>query len=427
MSLRPLTLLAALFMAALAQGPAGPAAAQAPQRSATAAASPVSAGAPERQVLVLLRLPPEHFRSDGGYGGGYGGGIGKTARRRIAERLAHDHGLSLDEGWPMPLVGVDCFVMTAPPGRSAEQVAQELSHDRQVAWSEPMHTYRAESASPPNDPLFRLQPAARDWRLADLHQISTGRNVRVAVVDSGVDVTHPDLAGRIQVSQDFAPEHPGRAELHGTGVAGVIAAVEDNRLGIAGVAPEARLMALRACWQQGEAAATVCDSLSLAKALHFAVEHDAQVINLSLAGPPDLLLGKLIDVAEARGAVVVSAADPKLAHGGFPASHPGVVAVTDDPARSSEIPAYVAPGRDIPTTEPGGRWSLVAGSSFAAAHVSGLYALMRQRDPHERGPPALVPAHAGGPIDACATLMRVSAPCSGCACAQPPGYVAARP
>jgi subtilisin family serine protease len=416
-----LTLLAALLLAL-----AGPALAQ--TVAPPAALTPASAGVAERQVLVLLRLPPEHFRTDGGYGGGYGAGVGRAARHRIAARLAREHGLSLAEGWPMPLVGLDCFVMTAPPGRSPAAVAAELARDRDVAWSEPMHVYRAESAGAPNDPLFRLQPAARDWRLADLHQLSTGRDVRVAVVDSGVDVSHPDLAGRIQVFEDFAPEHPGRAELHGTGVAGVIAAVEDNHLGIVGVAPQARLMALRACWQSGEtAAATVCDSLSLAKALHFAVEHDAQVINLSLAGPPDLLLGRLIDVAGQHGAVVVSAADPKLAHGGFPASHPGVVAVTDDPGRGGEIPAYVAPGRDVPTTQPGGRWSLVAGSSFAAAHVSGLYALMRQRDPHERGPPALVPAHAGGPIDACATLLRVSAPCGACACAQPAGYAQARP
>ncbi|MBW8815485.1 MAG: S8 family serine peptidase [Caulobacterales bacterium] len=421
------TLLAALALLALA----GPVLAQAPATSRPAADLPAmaSAGVAERQVLVLLRLPPEHFRADGGYAGGYGGGVGRAARQRIAERLAREHGLALAEGWPMPLVGLDCFVMTAPPGRAPAQVAAELARDREVAWSEPMHVYRAEGAAagPPNDPLYRLQPAAREWRLADLHQIATGKDVRVAVVDSGVDTAHPDLAGRIQLSQDFVPDHPGRAELHGTGVAGVIAAVEGNHLGIVGVAPEARLMALRACWQPGEGSSTICDTLSLAKALHFAVEHDAQVINLSLAGPPDLLLGRLIDAAQARGAVVVSAADPRLARGGFPASHPGVVAVTDDPARGGEIPAYVAPGRDVPTTQPGGRWSLVAGSSFAAAHVSGLYALMRQRDPHERGPPALVPAHTGGPIDACATLLRVSAPCRACACAQPASYAAARP
>src|SRR5206468_5692298 len=107
------------------------------------------------------------------------------------------------------------------------------------------------------------------------------------------------------------------------------------------------------------------DSLSLAKALVFAIEHKAEVINLSLSGPPAPLLGKLIDVAGARGAAVVGAYDPDLPAGGFPASHPGVIAVSDSgPAPPS---VFLAPGRDIPVTEPGGRWGLADGSSYAAA------------------------------------------------------------
>ena len=89
----------------------------------------------------------------------------------------------------------------------------------------------------------------------------------------------------------------------------------------------------------------MCDTLSLAKALYFAIGHDAQVINLSLSGPPDPLLGRLIDAALSRGMVVVGALDPNAADGGFPADHPGVVAVSDDPAIT--IPgALVAPGRE---------------------------------------------------------------------------------
>jgi len=314
----------------------------------------------------------------------------------------------------MPLVGVDCFVLRAPAGQSAKAVAEELSHDREVAWAEPMQTYTAQAAprpiaraAPPNDPLFRLQPAAQAWKLADLHSVATGRNVRVAVVDSGVDLRHPDLMGQVETHQDFAPEHPGAAEQHGTGVAGIIAAVEDNHVGIAGVAPNARLMALRACWQQADQV-TVCDTLSLAKAIHYAVEHDAQVINLSLSGPPGPLLGRLIDVALARGEVVVGAMDPAQVGGGFPASHPGVVAVT---SVGGSAGPYAAPGRDVPTTEPGGKWNLVNGNSFAAAHVSGLYALLRQKNPGERRP-ALVTATAGGEIDACASLMGAARPCA---------------
>ncbi len=343
---------------------------------------------------MLLRLPPDHFRPGGNYADSYGDGAGAAARRRVAQKIATAHGLTLVTNWPIPLAGVDCFVMTVPANQSPEQVALALARDPEVAGAEPMHVYRTQASTPAprereaggdlqtaeathNDPLYRTQPAAQEWRLAELHKTATGRNIKVAVIDSMVDAAQPDLVGQIQTIQDFVLDHPRVAEQHGTGVAGIIAAVADNHIGIAGVAPRARLMALRACWQEG-AAGAVCDTLSLAKALYFAIGHDAQVINLSLSGPPDPLLGRLIDMALARGTVVVGALDPQAADGGFPASHAGVIAVTDDPA--STIPgAVLAPGREAPTTQPGGRFAFVSGSSYAAAHVSGLFALMRER------------------------------------------------
>lgn len=381
-----------------------------------AAFVPAQAGegtAANNQIVVLLRLPSPHFRAESAYGGAYGDGAGLAARRRIAGRLAHAYGLVQVVSWPIPAAGVDCFIMRVPQGRSTEEVAAAVARDPEVAGSEPLHTYRAQAAGappppndPPNDPLFRLQPAAQAWRLADLHAVVTGRNVKVAVVDSRVDTTHPDLAGRVQVSRDFTLGQPAVSELHGTEVAGVIAAVADNHLGIVGVAPAARLMALRACWQEQASADTICDTLSLARALSFALENGAQVINLSLSGPSDLLLGRLIDAAVARGVVVVGAVDPAQARGGFPASHPGVVAVAADLAGAKGAGAFVAPGRDIPTTLPGGRWSLVNGNSFAAAHVSGLFALLRERSRGSKAPLTLVISQKGGGIDAYASLQR---------------------
>ena len=371
-----------------------------------------------RQVLVMLRLQPEHARPNADYGGSYGGGVERAARHRIAARLARRYGLVLEDDWPMPLVGVDCFIMNVPAARSPADVADRLSHEPDVAWSEPMNVYRAQGASvgasagaaaTHNDPLYPVQPAAREWRLAALHQLATGRNVRVAVIDSMVEATHPDLAGQIAISRDFVTGRPAMSERHGTGVAGVIAARADNGLGIAGVAPGARLMALRACWQEASAsdrpAATLCDSLGLAKALDFAISHDAQVINLSLSGPSDTLLGKLIDAAQTRHITVVGAFDRDAAGGGFPASHPGVVAVADESSGPAPAGVYAAPGRDVPTTTPGGHWALVNGSSFAAAHVSGLIALLREHRTSAGAPLQLVSASAGGgAIDACATL-----------------------
>jgi hypothetical protein len=371
-----------------------------------------TAPAPAQEVLVLVRLPPEHYRPGAAYGAGYADDLARQAERRLAGRIAHAHGLTLVDDWPMPLLGLDCFVMAAPATETAEQAAAALARDPGVAWSEPMHLYRAEGLiAGHNDPLFRVQPAAREWRLAELHKVVTGRHVSVAVIDSQVDAAHPDLAGQVAVSADFAPAPAHGGERHGTGVAGLIAAKADNGVGIAGVAPESRLLALRACWQQS--AATVCDSVSLAKALHFAIERRAEVINLSLAGPPDLLLGKLVDLAVARGATVVAAYDPKLPHGGFPASHHGVIAVADEAVARPASGVYIAPGRDVPTTQPGGRWSLVDGSSYAAAEVSGLMALVRERARLSGGQIALVSTRpGGGAINACATLLGDARPCA---------------
>src|SRR5947209_1169436 len=260
------------------------------------------------------------------------------------------------------------------------------------------------------------QPAAREWHLADLHRIATGRGVKVAVIDSGIEATHPDLAGQVLVNRNFVAGQQLAPEQHGTGVAGIIAAKADNGIGIAGIAPGARLLGLRACWQVNGAAGTVCDSLSLAKAIYFAIEQHADVINLSLAGPGDRLVGELLKVALAKGTAIVSAFDRKLAGGGFPASLAGVIAVSDTSLAPAREQAYIAPGRDIPTTQPGGRWFLVNGSSYAAAHVSGLIALMRER--RRSSAIVFVSAHRGsGSIDACASLLRAGGPCE-CSCGQ---------
>lgn len=170
--------------------------------------------------------------------------------------------------------------------------------------------------------------------------------------------------------------------------------------------------------------ATVCDSLSLAKALYFAIEHKARIINMSLSGPQDLLLAKLLQIGVARGIVIVAAFNPKLPRGGFPASQPGVIAVSDRSLPAPLSGVYTAPGQDVPTTRSGGRWYLVNGSSYAAAHVSGLVALLRERAASKRGSPSFVSARAGGgAINACATLIRAAKPCD-CSCPDTPQVAA---
>jgi hypothetical protein len=373
-------------------------------------------GADTRQVLVLLRLPPAHFRADRDYAGDWGDLADRSAQRRLAARIARDRGLQLLDDWPVPSLGLDCFVMALPAELPLAQAITALSGDPRVVWAQPMHEFQGRSAAAAADPLFAAQPAATAWHLAELHRVATGRRVNVAVIDSGVDAAHPDLAGAIAINENFAGSAaPAGGDTHGTAVAGIIAARADNGIGIAGVAPDARLLALRACWP-GADGGTRCNSLTLAKALQFALGHQAQVVNLSLAGPQDRLLAELLALLLARGVAVVAAADPAWPGGGFPASQPGVIAVVDD-GTSPTVPAnaWMAPGRDVPTSLPGARWGLLSGASFAAAHVSGLMALMRELKPSVVAAPAVLRT-IGGSVDACATLSRLAESCV-CDCA----------
>jgi hypothetical protein len=397
---------------ALALAMAGPVAA----RSEVLPAAPSEAEA-SQQVLVLLRLPPSHYRPDGRYAGGYGDRLGAASRQRIGDRLARRYRLARSSSWAMPILGLDCLVMDVPTGRSPQQVAEEIGRDPAVAWSQPMNVFRTQGGPVAhNDPLFRAQPTAQAWRLAELHALATGRNVRIAVIDSAVDRSHPDLARQVLSSQDFVTGRPATAENHGTAVAGIIAAAADNGVGIAGVAPGARILALRACWQAGADGAAACSTLSLAKALYSAVSGGANVINMSLSGPSDPLLSQLIDVALDRGVTVVATYDPKSPTGGFPASHARVVAVaSQEDGAAARSGVVLAAGRDIPAPQPGGRWGLVSGGSYATAEVSGLVALARERRGSAGARAGLV-THPGGAVDACASIAAAHKPCE-CACA----------
>ena len=373
----------------------------------------------DRQVLVMLREAPQHFRPDGGYAGGYATGTGRHALRRVAERLATDYDLSVVEDWPMPSLGVECFLMRArAPEAASEAVADRLARDSRVESAQPLQFFRTLAQT---DSLSSLQPAARAWRLEEMHRLATGRGVRVAAIDTGVDAAHPDLAGRVSILANFVDASAMRAEAHGTAVAGIIAARGDSHAGTVGIAPDAILLALRACWEVDEHRGARCSTFTLAKALQFAIDRNAQVINLSLTGPRDRLLGRLLDAAMAQGTTVVAAVDPQLHDGGFPASHPGVLAVDDDAPRPASPAELRAPGHDIPAPLPGGRWGFVSGPSFAAAEVSGVIAILRELAPAltsiEARNALAAPAPAGSAratiVDAYAAVERTAGAC-GC-------------
>jgi subtilisin family serine protease len=326
----------------------------------------------------------------------------------------------------MPALGVDCFVFDAHDGERAQRVARALAADPRVESAQPMQLFHVLGATPRPllDPLYAAQPATLAWHLTELHAHATGKGVRVAVVDSGVALDHPDLRGQVELARNFVDAGRVPGEAHGTAVAGIIAAGERNGVGMVGIAPQARLLALRACWQVDVGSAS-CSSFTLARALQFAIDARVRVLNLSLSGPDDRLLARLLDVALLRGIFVTGAYDASQRDGGFPASHPGVLAV-GGLGNAAHRHVLLAPAAGIPATLPGGAWGLVSGASYATAQVSGLVALVRQARP-DLTPAQLLtvlepvaelrsPPEPPQAIDACVVMLRTVGRCV-CACA----------
>ena len=382
---------------------------------------PADRAAADRQILVMLRAAPPHFRPDAAYAAVYDSRVRQGAQRRIAERLARQHALEVIEGWPMPALGVDCFVLESATPAGIDAAVEAIGRDARVESVQAMNVFHVLGH---NDPLYPLQPSAQLWHLADVHRFATGRNVRIAEIDTGVDADQPDLRGRVAVRRDFAAPAATAPETHGTAVAGIIAARADDGIGIAGIAPAATLIALRACAQEQGGDGATCTSFALARALQSALDENAQVINLSLGGPRDRLIERLLDAALTRRIVVVAAVDPRVAGGGFPAAHPGILAVMSEQGRMPPSGALLAPGRDIPATLPGERWGFVSGSSYAAAHVASVAALLLEAVPGmgprevQRAFAATMTATASGEpamIDVCAAIARAANACV-CGC-----------
>jgi subtilisin family serine protease len=257
--------------------------------------------------------------------------------------------------------------------------------DKRVLIAQPLNEFESAtsaSVSTFDDPYARLQTNVSALDVAEAHAISRGTGVRVAVIDTGVDIEHPDLAGRTQLTRNYIDDDARefRNDRHGTQVAGLIAAAANNGIGIVGVAPDVRLLAYKACWQPSPTSAGRCNSFTLAQALADALSARAQVINLSLVGPSDALLEALVGKATAAGVIVVGAVsnDPRF---GFPAKLPQVLPVAEaESAPEKTEGILLAPARDIVTLVPNGHYDFASGSSLATAQVTGVVALLLARN-----------------------------------------------
>jgi subtilisin family serine protease len=273
-----------------------------------------------------------------------------------------------------------CVLFRIPPGTTREAVIEKLMQDKRVLIAQPLNEFESATTatSPFDDPYARLQTNVNALDVAEAHNFSRGAGIRVAIIDTGVDVEHPDLAGRTQLTRNYIDDDATefRSDRHGTQVAGLIAAAANNGIGIVGVAPDVKLMAFKACWQPSPSSAGRCNSFTLAQALADALGAKAQIVNLSLVGPSDPLLEALVEKTIDAGVVVVGAVseDPRLS---FPARLPRVLPVAEAETSVNDGAEILrAPARDIVTLVPNGHYDFASGSSLATAQVTGVVALL---------------------------------------------------
>ena len=400
-----------------------------PTRAAVPPLPAEALNSPEHFVVVTVRNTPLASASRAGSTvRGYdtaGGYSASATARSTVDAIARDYGLHEVSGWPIAVLKVHCVVFRLPPDQTPEGMVRVLARDDRVESAEPLHAYATLGAEY-NDPYRPLQRNLDSLSIEDAHRASTGKGVKVAVIDTGVDVEHADLQapGRTFVLRDFV--HDGTAgsasDRHGTQVAGLIAAVANNGIGIAGVAPGVSLYAFKACWYAAPDSRAVCNTFTLGQALAAAIELKVNVVNLSLSGPMDPLLGRLVTQAISRGAVVVGALGADESGPSFPTAVPGVIAVDSAEDHPSRPDVVLAPGRDILTLAPGGHYDFASGSSLATAEVSGTVALVLSLHPRmpavdirrllvdASGPTPSV-LGAGPSVNACAAVAAAGGEC----------------
>lgn len=280
-----------------------------------------------------------------------------------------------------------------------------------VEYAEPNYTRKAASFTP-NDPLFQDQ-----WGLTTIgmpqawEKVSNPHQVKVAVLDTGVDTAHEDLQGMFAMDPNtpgqilgkhFFTDSTGKQASdnnvqdnsgHGTHISGIIAAVTNNNLGVAGIAAGARIMPVKVLDDVG-----LGDDANIAEGLMWAADNGARVVNMSLSGPaPSKTLDDAVTYAHDRGVIIVAATgNDGVADPNYPAAYDGVIGVgaTDNRdvwMHQSNFGPYVdvvAPGVSVLSTFPptktldGSAYDAHTGTSMATGFVSGLAALILSESPN---------------------------------------------
>ncbi|RHW43597.1 peptidase S8 [Neobacillus notoginsengisoli] len=273
----------------------------------------------------------------------------------------------------------------------AQQLVDLFSKRNDVEFAEP-HFILMQNALPiPNDVFYREQ---YQWNLPAIGTengwaISRGsKNITIALVDTGVDLDHPDLKNRIVRGYNVLKDNndPNDDNGHGTHVAGIIASETNNGRGVAGITWYNKIMPVKAMGKKGYGT-----TFDIAKGIYWATDNGAKVINLSLGNyQPSRALKEAIDYAYSRDVVLVAAAgNDHSRQRTYPASYPQVLAVSaiDHEGALAEFSNYgtyvdvAAPGVYIPSTYFKKQYAALSGTSMASPHVAGLAGLIRSENP----------------------------------------------
>jgi subtilisin family serine protease len=301
----------------------------------------------------------------------------------IAARLAREHNVTAEPQVSVALLDGVIVQLRLRRGQALESLLAAIDADPDVELAQPNYEYRASKGPMPGGdaPTY----AGKKIRLEEAHRLARGVGVVIAVIDTAIDADHPELAGAIAATFD-AVGGAASPDPHGTQIAGILAARDKLK----GVAPDAKLLGVRAFSGGRKASPAQSTTLQVLKGIDWAFASRARVMNMSFAGPMDPLLERAIKAAAEKGAIFIAAAGnngPKAAPA-YPAAYADVIAVTavdeDDKlyvkANRGDYILVAAPGVDIAVPVLKRKYDIASGTSMAAAHVSGVVALLLERN-----------------------------------------------